>query len=264
MLLLLALATTEQQLEATEQLFQAYRPPRQTPAQLAVMANISNWAKSQSAAARPWVLEYVGSAMVRARLHPWLQGLSNEDLLERFEWEFEHLMIFHNAPSTDQDALESIVHDDSPISATISNGVLQNPCIRQAIGGPEADGYLYASYYEDMGLNRSALGTDSFFTLRQANECFLFSANNLQRKALGNTYYGAITYVLNRAALKDRLLVEAWDAGNMQTMVNETGLRFPGYGTPDDWLHLVQMHEALFNLPYPASWHIPPSVPCCT
>lgn len=43
----------------------------------------------------------------------------------------------------------------------------------------------------------------------------------------------------------------------------ELKLPFPGFGTLEHWYHLLQYHEALFNLPYPKEWHMPPQFPCC-
>ena len=79
-------------------LLQRFRPPRQTPAQAAVYHAIETKAETLSAAARPWVLDYMGSHTVRSQLDPSLQKYSNEELLHMLTWEFERLPIFHNAP----------------------------------------------------------------------------------------------------------------------------------------------------------------------
>ena len=50
-------------------------------------------------------------------------------------------------------------------------------------------------------------------TLRQAENCMLFNANNLRKNSFGNVEYGGVTYVLNKQALKGRLFWEAFDAG---------------------------------------------------
>jgi hypothetical protein len=110
------------------------------------MANITSFAKNRSAAARPWVLEYMGSPAVRSRLHSSLSSLSNEQLLERFTWEMERLPIFHNAPASDLDFYENcyenvaMLCDDTPVDATVYNGYLQNSCIRETLGGPQLSG----------------------------------------------------------------------------------------------------------------------------
>jgi hypothetical protein len=79
-------------------LLQRFRPPRQTASQAAAYRAIEKKAETLSAAARPWVLEYMGSKTVRSQLDPSLQHYSNEELLQMLTWEFERLPIFHNAP----------------------------------------------------------------------------------------------------------------------------------------------------------------------
>jgi|EP01046_Picozoa_sp_COSAG06_P007275 hypothetical protein len=79
-------------------LLQRFRPPRQTPAQAAAYRAIETKAEALSAAAKSWVLEYMGSKTVRSQLDPSLQHYSNEELLQMLTWEFERLPIFHNAP----------------------------------------------------------------------------------------------------------------------------------------------------------------------
>ncbi len=79
-------------------LLQRFRPPRQTSAQAAAYHAIETKAEALSAAARPWVLDYMGSQTVRSQLDPSLQHYSNDELLQMLTWEFERLPIFHNAP----------------------------------------------------------------------------------------------------------------------------------------------------------------------
>jgi len=46
-------------------------------------------------------------------------------------------------------------------------------------------------------------------TLRGANNCMLFNANNLLKTSFGNVEYGGITFVLNKQALHGRLFWES-------------------------------------------------------
>eukprot|EP01060_Flectonema_neradi_P026584 TRINITY_DN3569_c0_g1_i1.p1 TRINITY_DN3569_c0_g1~~TRINITY_DN3569_c0_g1_i1.p1 ORF type:complete len:388 (+),score=52.69 TRINITY_DN3569_c0_g1_i1:498-1661(+) len=103
----------------------------------------------------------------------------------------------------------------------------------------------------------------SKWTLSMANECLLYNANNLRKTSLGNFIYGGITYVLNPNTLRTRTFFESWDAGLTEQMYPQLNISYPGFGTFDDWYHLVQPHEEFFNLPYPASWKVPSSVACC-
>jgi hypothetical protein len=45
---------------------------------------------------------------------------------------------------------------------------------------------------------------------------------------------------------------EAWDAGLTEEMYTQLDPpKYPGLGTKDHFLHLLQPHEELWNLPYP-------------
>jgi len=252
---------------AINPLLQKYRPPRQTKAQAKVIANITHFAKAHSSAAKSWVLQYMGSHAVRSRLMPLLQNLSNSQLMERFTWEFQHLPIFHNSPTSNWEATESFLRDDTPINLTVFDRYLQNTCIRETLGGPQmtSDGepfhYLYSSYFVEMGMPPAAFG-NPHWPLRQSNECFLFNSNNLRKTSVGSMLYGAMTWVLNPDTLNDRLFFETCDYGMWKYLSTKGNISYPGFGTRKDWYHLVEAHEAIFNLPYPASWGIPESM-CC-
>ena len=96
---------------ADDPLYQAFRPPRQTRVQAAVIENITAFARTHSEGAKPWVLQYMGSEAVRSKLHESLQHFTDDELPERFIWEFERLPIFHNAPSSGLDIEEASVHE---------------------------------------------------------------------------------------------------------------------------------------------------------
>jgi hypothetical protein len=98
---------------------------------------------------------------VRSHLHPSLQNLSNPQLLEMFEWEFQRLPLFHNAPvdARGVDDPDTPVHDDSPLNITLNNGFIQNPCERYVYGGPEElfSVVMYSHFYADRyGLDPAA------------------------------------------------------------------------------------------------------------
>ena len=129
---------------ADDPLYQAFRPPRQTPVQAAVIENITAFARTHSEEAKPGVLQYMGSEAVRSKLHESLQHLTDDELLGRFIWEFERLPIFHNTPSSELDLEEARVHDDSAISVSVRDGYLQNLCIREVLGVNEPVNYTYS------------------------------------------------------------------------------------------------------------------------
>lgn len=191
-----ALATLPLLPHLRDPLIQQFRPPVQTRTQAKVAAELTVSAANKSTAARAQVLQKMGSAHLRTRLHPSLRTLSNEALLERFAWEFDHLQLFHNAPTSKRNgeeisAAENGGHsDDSPVDASIANGYLQNPCHRQAVGAKISGPVGYTPFYIWMGMPASAYGTKysekTFYTLRQANECLLFSANNLLKAPAGS------------------------------------------------------------------------------
>jgi len=114
---------------------QRFRPPQKTPAQAAAMEEIETKAVKQSAAAKPWLLAYLGK--VKSDLDPSLQSLSSEQLLEMFTWEFQRLPILHNAPLDGWDVDRIGINDDSPLNISLENGHIQQPCERWLFGGPE-------------------------------------------------------------------------------------------------------------------------------
>lgn len=262
---------------------QKYRPPRQTPTQASLFAHIASEAAINSSKAKAWVLEYMGSTSARKYLDQSLKMLSNEDLFDRFVWEWEHLPIIHNAPVSDKDKYpfgNVPLQDDTILNLTLHNGYVQNVCQRFAVGADppqtlsSADGYAN-TFIHDFGMPASAYPTPgtSAWTARQANECLLYDANNLQKKQSGNgLVYGGTTYVLNRATMRKRQFFEAWDAGSTSMVRCDSphcglpkseclDIPLPGFGTQDDWLHLVQPHELLMNSPFPAAFG--PSVSGC-
>lgn len=76
--------------------------------------------------------------------HASLQKYSNAELLDMFTWEFQHLEVYHNAPSssTNEDEIASSFNgsnliDDTNLNISLDNGYIQNPCTRWVVGGPE-------------------------------------------------------------------------------------------------------------------------------
>merc|ERR1719410_1213686 len=131
-------------------LLQAQRPPRQTPTQRDAHARLLAEVKKKSEAARPWVLAHLNES--RPKLHVSLQHLSDEELLERLDWEFRRLPIIHNAPLGDGDAswFTRAFQDDTGLDITLQNGYLQNPCQRGVFGSNERfDGISYVHYFRD-------------------------------------------------------------------------------------------------------------------
>lgn len=235
---------------------QRLRPPRQTAAQASSMANVLARAVTDSAAARPWALAYMGSPNVRGHLHPSLQHFSDEELLEMFTWEFQRLPLFHNAPADDWDVDRGGITDDSPMNISLSSGNLQQPCQRYVLGGPEDlfPTIAYASMYEyhfDLSVPGGLCELTS--SLRKADDCMLYDANNLRKASLGNTQFGAVTYVLNTKALSGRSLFEPSDGGAYDLFMNMPPYLFRKYPTqgtiwPPAFYHLLQPHEAVFNI----------------
>lgn len=96
-------------------------------------------------------------------------------------------------------------------------------------------------------------------TLREANNCLLFNANNLLHEALGNDQYGGMTYVLDakKLSVEQRMFMEPVDGGLMTQTQWKTwkfwvNLLFGNFGWntwvlgtvyPPAFLHLIQPHE---------------------
>jgi hypothetical protein len=237
------------------------------------MKEIKIGAIANSSKAKEWVLNQMGNDTLRSRLDPSIQKLklTNEQLLERFAWEFERLPIMHNAPLNELDATEIppiIAQDDTRLDVSLGNGFIQNPCQRFLVGESETLGSTrtYTSFFSRRFHMRETdypTGYDATASLRNADNCMVFNANNLRKISLGNVnIYGGMTYVLNKDLMKSRFFYEAWDAGITEMLYTKTALgTYPGLGIKDNWYHLVQPHVELFNLPYPAEWGPIPG--CC-
>jgi Cys-rich protein (TIGR01571 family) len=233
----------------------AFRPPQETAVQSKAMEAIYETAATESAAARPWALSYMGSPAVRSRLHASLRHYSDEQLLQMFAWEFERLPIFHNAPLDSFGETLGQVRDDTPLNVSLDNQYLQNTCQRYVLGGPESFwsvGLGYSSMFIDgFGLSPDTSaknGQQCVFTssLRSSNDCLLYNANNLYKFSGGNNIdYGSVTYLLNRKTMRKRLLWEIWDGGLVSMLAKNDAK----YGTvdPPAFYHLLQPHEEVWG-----------------
>ena len=251
---------------------QRFRPPQQTPAQAAAMHKIYATAVQQSAAARPYALQYMAS--IRPSLDPALHHLSPAELLEMFTWEFQRLPVFHNAPLDAWDVDRIGVNDDTPLNITLENGHIQQPCERWVLGGPEAlfstilYGDMFSTHF-DLKVRSLCDLTDS---LQRASNCLLFNANNLLHASIGNFEYGGMTFVLDSRRLSGRMLVEPIDGGLMTMRQWQTwqfwakklffqfGWNSWKIGTlyPPNFYHLIQPHEAENKLTNPSYTNLAP------
>ena len=233
------------------------------------MREIAARATGQSAAAHRWALDYMGSQVVRSHLDSSLQHYSNQELLDMFVWEMARLPVFHNTPLDGSDVERvcydtgGLIVDDTPLDIAMLSGNLQTPCQRFVLGGPQtANVFGYGDMYtQHFGLEppggqqgyQAACGLYS--TLRGADSCMLYNANNLRKTSIGNVAFGGATFVLNTKSLKGRMFVEAFDGGLAGLMYKELKPPvYPGLGTldPPAFLHLLQPHEQLFNSSLPA------------
>eukprot|EP01052_Picozoa_sp_SAG31_P050285 SAG31_NODE_11406_length_1034_cov_1.519786_1_plen_142_part_10 len=110
--------------------------------------------------------------------------------------------------------------------------------------------------YKTFGLEAPA-GCELFSTLRAADSCMMYNANNLLKTSIGNIGFGAATYVLNPRTLNKRIMIEPWDGGLTSMMYKQlkcTDGKLPPLGTldPPAFLHLLQPHEELFNMSLPS------------
>ena len=143
------------------------------------MKIIADTALKQSAASKSWVEDYLEG--VRPSLDPSLQSLSAAKLLEMFTWEFQRLPVFHNAPLDAYDVDRIGINDDTPLNITLENGHIQQPCERYVLGGPEdlfttiIYGDMFSAHF-DLKVKHLC---DLTSTLRGANNCLLYNANNL-------------------------------------------------------------------------------------
>jgi hypothetical protein len=234
---------------------QAFRPPRRTDAQTAAMAKIEATAVHGSAEAKDWALSYLASDAVRGRLDASLQHYSDEQLLEMFSWEFERLIVWHNAPLDAAMVERSTTNrDDTPLSITLENGYLQNPCQRHVLGGDQA--VLYNLMVQHQFTDIFGIQTDSHIrsmcdyigTLREANNCMVFHSLNTLKGSQGGWTggYGGryVTYVLNRKKMAGRLIWEPGDSGNDASSPFTVDWAL-GTVDPPAWFHVLKQHNEL-------------------
>ena len=106
------------------------------------------------------------------------------------------------------------MQDDTPLNISLASGNIQQPCQRYVLGGNSGGApYLYAHMYVDrFGLKPNGKSDASLCSLtsslRGANDCMLFNANNLKKASLGNVEYdtdpSATTHYTHR------LIVNTW------------------------------------------------------
>ena len=115
-------------------------------------------------------------------------------------------------------------------------------------------GSMYASHF-DLRVPKLCSLTAS---LRGSNDCLLYNANNLRKTSLGNTEYGAMTWVMSAKSLEGRSFFEPIDGGVMQSVQwfdpTSWGLAAKAsnnwaLGTvyPPAFYHLIQPHEQLIG-----------------
>ena len=138
----------------------------------------------------------------------------------------------------DADRVAAVIPDDSPLNLTLHNGFVQQPCQRYVLGGaqPVANVFGYEQFYTGMFGLQTTASSDSkcglFSTLREADSCMLFNANNLRKTSIGNFVYGSMTFVLNPKTLNDRLFWEAFDGGLTSLMIADHKAKtYPGLGS---------------------------------
>lgn len=196
-----------------------YQPaPAQTAEQAAALANLTTGAASRSAAAKPKLKEYLKNTVLPALTGTPLENLTEDELLERLDWEFARLQIFHTGDAVPGDPADEDKVDTSQFT-NYNNGYIVNPCQLYVFGGvdnskrPDSPPpyYLQVEVMQMwFGLKPFERGT-VFPTLAEANNCILYNANNLQKTSLGNTYYGSVTYVFK--ANPQTMFVFPYDSG---------------------------------------------------
>jgi hypothetical protein len=109
----------------------------------------------------------------------------------------------------DEDRLSYVdgMQDDTPLNISLASGNLQQPCQRYVLGGNSGGvPYFYSHMYIDrFGLKPDGKSDASLCSLtsslRGANDCMLFNANNLRKASLGN-----VEYEMHRSQLSCELI----------------------------------------------------------
>lgn len=155
-------------------------------------------------------------------------------------WEFARLPLIHNGPLDDSDPAGC--KDDTDLFTSLTNGYLQNVCQRFVLG-VEADSNLEGEHEimtGYMGLPKFSRGPGDP-TLREANSCVLYVANNLRKADAGNFLYGSVTYAVN-PIYADKFAVTAYDSGAYFRPHNGGP-----WGTLTNFYHLIQPHVQVLN-----------------
>ena len=198
-------------------------------------------ASAASDAAKPAVIAAI-EAIRSTLLHPY-DTMMSEDLLEMLAWEFKRLPVYHNGPLDATEASAAGITDDTTLLTTLRNGYMQNMCHRVAFGAP--DEVEAIRLHTDVMVKYFGLppfANPDYPTVREANDCFIYNSDAIDKRAAGYFIYGAVTYVLQP---RGPLVIVAADSGAHPEVLAD-------FGTLEHFYHLVLPHIAAIgdNLPY--------------
>ena len=214
---------------------QAQRPPQQTAVQASVRAAAVKDAPARSAAAKPWVLNYLDTAVRPKIQNLWCANATAEELLDIVQWEFAHQAIIHNGPIAKGDPTQ--ISDDTDLFTSLTNGYMQNVCQRYVLGVEATSNFVGEGGIMTHYMGYPPFKNPNHPTLREANDRVFYMASNWDKTDAGNFAYGKATYVAN-SIYADKFFVAPGDTGAFA----HTWPQPTPWGTMTDWLHLLQPH----------------------
>eukprot|EP01062_Namystynia_karyoxenos_P006057 TRINITY_DN1211_c0_g1_i1.p1 TRINITY_DN1211_c0_g1~~TRINITY_DN1211_c0_g1_i1.p1 ORF type:complete len:492 (+),score=83.03 TRINITY_DN1211_c0_g1_i1:80-1477(+) len=239
-------------------------PPRITEVQAATVARAEAAARHLSAAARPELLEFLGSPPFKRQLEvfgPELAALSAEELLERFDREVPVHEIVHNIRSVHPGRPDVAAALDNTLATMEGFPYFFNPWQLQALNlfnaSNNPDGPENFAETQIMGFPRFKNRTWPSF--EEASDRVIYGASNLWRIDSGNPLFGDVTVVFNNTELIDNVIVNAMDTGlyilgctnhSMDYRVpyqNCSGWAPPSVGTLKHYYHIMLPNWRVWN-----------------
>jgi len=176
---------------------------------------------------------------VKAALGPWANDLSTEQLIDRLLWEYPRLAFWRNT---------------WPLEDFVDDGYLPNQCQQYVKGDNYYKDNLWANGYGYVWDFHNTFGMHEFsnvdvMTLREANDCMFYAANNLAKRP-PNFQYGIIAWAFNAKAMDGRYFYEPWDIGLVQQY--GIGQEVPAgysdaFGVGEDFFHTLQEWQTVVN-----------------
>eukprot|EP01062_Namystynia_karyoxenos_P006058 TRINITY_DN1211_c0_g2_i1.p1 TRINITY_DN1211_c0_g2~~TRINITY_DN1211_c0_g2_i1.p1 ORF type:complete len:493 (+),score=120.77 TRINITY_DN1211_c0_g2_i1:86-1480(+) len=238
-------------------------PPKVTKVQAETVARADTAAMALSAAARPELLDFLGSAPVKRQLEifgPELASLSAEELLERFDREVPVHEIVHNIRSVLHNRTAAAVDDDLETMEGYPyffNGwqLQALHLVNNASGDPNGP----ENFAETKIMGFPQFKNSTWPTFEEASDRVIYGASNFWRIDAGNPLFGDAAVVFNNTELFNNVVINAMDTGlyicactnhsfdYRLPYVNCSGWASPMVGTLHHYHHIMLPNWRVWN-----------------